>query len=417
MNYSSLSWAGIENGIPHPTLDTQNIKHTLRDFFVDNAQAGLDIIKDQVKKTVYNDKNLDLPELSFFKSPETNSSANSPTARHSQFDGFSKVSNSGGRDGGFVHADNVGDRTTAPLKVEKGFDKKFEITSDGREREYTLHVPPGYDGKTPMPLVVVLHGLSQDADSIAKLSAMSEKADKEGFIVAYPNATKWLGVSSLRAWDVDNGVQIPGTDSNDVGFVRNMVNAIKDNMAVDDKRVFAAGFSNGGMLTYKLASEMSDTFSAVAVVAGGSDGKETKPSNDVSVMAIHGSRDHVVPKDGSWFGSRLVDLGVPDFQSFKDSFKHWKEFIGVEEKPDFYKDQDVFSARAVNQKTGAEVVSYVVEGGKHEWPGSARAIKTNPNSAEARFNATDKIWDFFKSHPRKQDSKPQAPRSAEPLVT
>jgi polyhydroxybutyrate depolymerase len=422
------SWAEFESN-PLPQIENQaGQRNSIHDRLVDTAYSVKESIKEQIRKTVYNDKGLDLPEISFFKTPveykapvEQRRPGMAPAIIRGDAGVFMHLDNrSGGANRSFVYADrpSAAERQVVKpsdmrpvirsseyanydIKGEKGFDKRFEIKSDGREREYLLHVPPGYDGKKPMPLVVVLHGLSQDADSIAKLSAMSEKADKEGFIVAYPNATKWLGAKSLRAWDVDNGVQIPGTDSNDVGFVRDMVKAIKDNMAVDENRVFAAGFSNGGMLTYRLASEMSDVFSAVAVVAGGTNGKEVKPASEVSVLAIHGTKDHVVPRNGLPFGSALVDLGVPDFKSFRDSFKHWKELVGIESAPELQRADDVVSARAVNPNTGTEVVSYLIKDGTHEWPGSARANRDNPNSPEAKFHATDKIWDFFKAHPKR----------------
>lgn len=419
LNNSPYAWAG-DGILPNPTLDSHTTGQAIREWFVDTAQSSLEIIKEQVRKTVYNDKNLELPEISLLDLSRP-SESEAPTNRQLVYHGNGDVTylnNPSGGNGNFFRTDsssglkpglertiNAQNDSTA-LKTEKGFDKKFEITSDGREREYTLHVPPGYDGKTPMPLVVVLHGLSQDSNSIAKLSAMSEKADKEGFIVAYPNATKWLGVKSLRAWDVDNGVQIPGTDSNDVGFIRDMVTAIKGNMAVDQGSVYAAGFSNGGMLTYKLASQMSETFSAVAVISGGSDGKEMKPSKDVSVLSIHGDRDKVVPKNGSWYGTSLVDLGLPSFQSTEQSFQQWKSMMNIQDQPVVRNQNGVVSAQAVNKETGTEVVSYMIHGGTHEWPGSARAIKTNPNSAEANFNATDKIWDFFKAHSRTPKTEP-----------
>lgn len=432
MNNPSYAWAG-DGTLPHPTFDSQTVGQSVREWFVDNAQSGLEIIKEQVRKTIYNDKGLELPEISLFNLEKQNEP---PSSKVPVFHGNGDVSylnNPGG--GKFFHSDNRGSgtvvkspdvrgfertnnsQTESPeIGTKTGFDRTFEITSEGREREYTLHVPPGYDGKKPMPLMVVLHGLSQDSNSIAKLSAMSEKADKEGFIVAYPNATKWLGVKSLRAWDSDNGVQLPGTDSNDVAFIRDMVKAIKGNLTIDEGSVYAAGFSNGGMLAYKLASQMSDTFSAVAVVSGGSDGKEVKPSKDVSIISIHGDRDKVVPKNGSWYGSSLVDLGLPSFQSTEQSFQHWKDMMGIQGPVAVSSENGVSSSSAVNKETGTEVASYVISGGTHEWPGSARAMRANPNSAEANFSATDKIWDFFKAHSRSPKTEP-AKDNLENLLT
>lgn len=352
----------------NPTADSAPHRDSLHDTLVDSIYFSYQILKTEIHKQVYNDQNLDLPVLEAFKpkSPE-----------------FRQVSNTSN---------------------ERGIDRHLEIQSGGRERDYVLHVPPNYDPMKPMPLVVVLHGLAQDADSISDLTKMSEKADKEGFIVAYPNGTKWLG--KVRSWDADNGVQLPGTDSNDVGFVKDMVDTIKKNMSVDNNRVYAAGFSNGGMLAYKLASEMSDTFSAVAVVSSSSSGTEHKPSEAVSIMSIHGTSDMVVPIDGREPGVSLSALGIPKFQSFRDSFRTWASHMGITEKPTVERDGDrVVTARSVNPQTGAEVIAVAVKDGHHEWPGSDRAKTKRPNSPEANYPTTDKVWEFFKSH-KKNNAQP-----------
>jgi len=393
-------------------------RNSLHDTLVDSVYFGYEKLKEGIRQTVYNDRGLDLPELSLFN---PGSSSTSPVTR-----GMDKIqlhagdrpahnsyaTTSGSEGGGlrkmlFVEND-YSPRIETPHGSEplfkpgtRGLDGKFEITSGGREREYTLHVPPGYDGRKPMPLVVMLHGLSQDSDEIADLTKMSEKADREGFIVAYPNATKWLGLSAIRAWDVDNGVQLPFTDSNDVQFIKDMVGTIKKNLRVDDNRVFAAGFSNGGMMTYKLASEMSDTFSAVAVVSGGASGNEVKPAQSVSVMAVHGTRDHVVPYFGLSLGSALVSLGVPKFESFRKSFRQWTDNVGITDPPVLDKGDGLITRRSYDPKTGTEVIAYGIKGGTHEWPGSDRSKEDRPNSNEAKFAATDRIWEFFKAHPRK----------------
>lgn len=353
---------------PQATLESSNntlldttTRNSLHDTLVDSIYFSYQVIKSEIKRTVYNDEQLDLPVLDAFKQKPTD---------------MVKVSNPGS---------------------DRGVDRHLEIQSGGRERDYLLHVPPNYDPSKPMPLVVVLHGLGQDADKISNLSEMSAKADREGFIVAYPNGTKWLG--KVRSWDADNGVQLPGTDSNDVGFIKDMVGAIKNNLSIDNNRVYATGFSNGGMLAYKLASEMSDTFSAVAVVSSGSSGMERKPSEAVSIMSIHGTGDMVVPIDGREPGAGLSAIGMPKFQSFRDSFRTWSAYMGISEKPVVERDGDrVVTARSVNSQTGAEVIAVAVKDGHHEWPGSERAKNKRPGSPEANYPTTDKIWEFFKSH-------------------
>ncbi len=349
-----------------PFIGDGSNRNSVHDILVDSVYAGYESLKLGIYKRVYNEKELDLPELDAFKTEDKKSESNKPS--------------------------------------ERGMEKHFAIHSGGRDRDYIMHFPPNYDPAKPMPLVVVLHGVAQDAEKIKNLSKMSEKADKEGFIVAYPNGTNWLG--KVRSWDVDNGVQLPGTDSNDIGFMKDMISTIKKNVNIDDSRVYAAGFSNGGMLAYKMASEMSDTFSAVAVVSSGSSGKETKPSEAVSIMSIHGTSDSVIPLNGRASGESLVKLGVPRFESFQDSFRNWSSRLDISGKPVIERDGDsVVTARSKNHQTGAEVVAVTVRNGGHEWPGSDRAKMTYPGSPEANYPTTDKIWEFFQSH-KKPGSAP-----------
>ncbi|MBX9668730.1 MAG: dienelactone hydrolase family protein [Candidatus Obscuribacterales bacterium] len=333
-----------------------------RDQLISGLYTSWEGLKIGVRATVYNEQNLDLPQLQLVE------------------------------------------------KTGKwGSDHHLEIKSEGRERDYMLHLPPSYDGSKPMPLVVVLHGFGQDGAKISNLSKMSETADREGFIVAYPNATKWFGTQRLQAWDIDNGVAPPGTESNDVGFIKDLVSTLRSNLKIDDSRVFAAGYSNGGMLAYKLAGEMSETFSAIAVVSSGSSGREAIPANPVSVLSIHGTNDAVVPLGGLSEGYTIESLGVPHVQSQRESFETWSKRAGIKEPPTFDQNASLMKARSVNRDTGAEIVTYIVRRGGHEWPGSDRAIKRDSKSPEAKFPASQKIWDFFKSHPKTKRPSPPSP--------
>ncbi len=283
---------------------------------------------------------------------------------------------------------------------DKGTDYHLSINVGGRDRDYILHTPPGYDGKQKLPLVVVLHGFMQNADRIAQQTKFSEKADKENFIVAYPNATKWFKSKHLQAWDADNGLTPLGANSDDEGFIRQMIGETKKNLNVDSNRVYAAGFSNGGMMTYKLASDLSDILAAVAVVSGGTSGKEAVPHNGVSVVHIHGTGDGTVPVAGLDPGEILGTVGVPHFEPVSRSLDDWRKNDGITDPPEIVHKDGVTGIRSINKETGQEVTAFLIDGGDHQWPGSDDAKAEDPNSPEAKFPATDIIWEFFKNHPR-----------------
>ena len=148
----------------------------------------------------------------------------------------------------------------------------------GRKRTYLVHVPPSYNGSRPVPLVLVLHGGMGNAAGTEKLTGMSAKADKEGFIVVYPDGTGLLG-DRILTWNVGFGFGYAlRKNVDDVGFMKALVANLGTKYSIDRARVYATGISNGGMMSYRLASDASDVFAAVAPVCGSAAGqKKTHP--------------------------------------------------------------------------------------------------------------------------------------------
>ena len=133
----------------------------------------------------------------------------------------------------------------------------------GRTRNYLVHPPKGYDGKSSLPLVLVLHGAIQGATNVERMSGMSAKADKENFLAVYPNGTSGSGLApTWNAGACCGYAQMNKVD--DVGFLRALIDRLEHDYPIDPKRVFATGISNGGMMSYRLACEMADRIAAVA---------------------------------------------------------------------------------------------------------------------------------------------------------
>lgn len=279
-----------------------------------------------------------------------------------------------------------------------GGDFSESVVVDGRRREFLLHVPKGYDGTKPLPLVVMLHGHGGSDKQIAELTKMSEKADKEGFIVAYPNATDWLGSSGLRAWDSDNGLVPPGFHSNDVAFIGKVIGHGESTLNVDAKRIHLVGYSNGGMMTFKTAAELSDKVASFAVVAAAMSGKEEAPSSPISVLSIGGSSDGVVPPFGLMACEGLMTLGLPRFEPDTYASHFWKTSIGADEFTEEAFGEKVLVENFKNVNNGADVRRITISGGDHEWPGSDR--RRRPGDPDGEFSATDEIWAFLQSHPK-----------------
>lgn len=284
---------------------------------------------------------------------------------------------------------------TAPLT--RGDHERW-VTSEGKERSYLVHVPPSYDPSRPTPVVLALHSAAMNGSLMAKFTGLNEKADRAGFVAVYPNGT---GTTSLfRYWDA-GGVR--GDPADDVGYVARVLDDLATAVNVDRRRIYATGMSNGAMMCYRLAAELSDRIAAIAPVAGTMAIDECRPHRPVSVMHFHGTRDGLVLYGGP-------DERIPKnlkFLSVDDTIRAWVHADGCPETPTVTPLPDVVAegTRVVRRhygpgREGSEVVLYTVEGGGHTWPGRDPRVGLLGKSTRD-ISANDLIWEFFERHPMK----------------
>lgn len=279
-------------------------------------------------------------------------------------------------------------------------DHQCKMNIEGVERTFRVHVPPSYNGKTPMPLVILLHGHGQSGEEIARHTKMTELADKEGFIAIYPDARTWAGKEQWRAWDTDNGLIPPGSRADDVGFLRKIIESAEKDYVVDGKRIFLTGLSNGGMLAFRAAGELSDKVAAIAVVSGAMSGREPPPKFPISVLSIHGTADAIVPYGGlKNVPASLTAVGLPKFKPMEYATDFWKEQNKITTPAIVLKNGDVTQRRFINCDTGAEVSEYTIHNGHHV-----------PDNVD---QLTGTIWNFLKSHPRATGTAAEKAQPAE----
>ena len=141
-------------------------------------------------------------------------------------------------------------------------DCELELTVDGRERSYFVHVPESYRADRPTPVLLVFHGAATNGRLMAEISGMSHKADEAGFVAVYPNG---LGVG--RAMLVFNVGGIAAgamkDPADDVQFTRKLLDDLAERINVDPRRIFSTGYSNGGMMSYRLACEHQELFAGI----------------------------------------------------------------------------------------------------------------------------------------------------------
>ncbi|QDU22337.1 extracellular catalytic domain type 1 short-chain-length polyhydroxyalkanoate depolymerase [Urbifossiella limnaea] len=271
-----------------------------------------------------------------------------------------------------------------------------KVKSGGKERTYLVHVPKGLDAKTPAPVVVVFHGAGMTARIMRAVTGLDAVADKHRFVVAYPD-----GTGLIPTWN-SGGIPFVVNKTDDVVFARDLLDDLKAVAAVDPKRVYAAGFSNGGMMTYKLANEQADAFAAVCAVGGTMTYEEPAPKRPVPVLHFHGTDDAFVPMTGT----PRTGKG-PAFKSVEATAAAWAKANGCAAAPVEAElpDADPDDGCKVKRKTfaggtgGAEVVVYTVEGGGHNWFGRpSLGGLTGRSTTDVDVNG--RMWEFFQKHAR-----------------
>jgi polyhydroxybutyrate depolymerase len=170
-------------------------------------------------------------------------------------------------------------------------------------RQYKVHVPPSYQPDVPTPLVFCIHGLGQDALLFCVTgTAMHTKSDQAGFILVMPNGYQ-------NSWNAGTCCGAASTEQLDeVALFRAIFTEVGEHVNVDLDRVYATGLSNGGYMSYRLACEAADLFTAVAPVAGAigindigggtnpnSNFTTCMPSQPISVLHTHGTQDPLIP--------------------------------------------------------------------------------------------------------------------------
>jgi polyhydroxybutyrate depolymerase len=298
--------------------------------------------------------------------------------------------------------ERIRERIVEKQRVNDTGNPEASLVVGGRKRTYLMHLPKGDDGKTPLPLVVVFHGGGGNAQNAVRMTGMDEKADEERFIAVYPNGTGPTEGAFLtwNAWNCCG----PALDDrvDDVAFVRALVEKLQREHNVDQKRIYATGLSNGGMMTHRVGCELSDVFAAIAPVAGALNTDECRPDHPVSVVIFHGTADNHVRYEG---GEPLetVDRRHPRVdRPVSYAVASWVKHDRCQTEPVHSKEGHVIHDVHADGTDGAAVELYAVEGQGHAWPGGKKGrAHGNVDAPTSEISATDRMWEFFARHPKK----------------
>lgn len=284
----------------------------------------------------------------------------------------------GGGAGGVRPSAGCGDENGVPGTETR------TLEHDGETRTFHVHIPPSYQSGVPMPVVFNFHGrtpvafgeASTQQQSVSKLYA---KGDEAGFIVVNPQ-----GLSEANGEQTWNAGQCCTADSSrdDVGFVEAMLDVLATTLCVDERRVYSAGLSNGGMMSHRLACELSDRFAAIAPVAAYNGAGACNTARPVPVISFHGTDDPLV----AYGLAVLANDG-------------WVERNGCNPEPqETFRNGDSHCDTYAGCNGGAEVVFCTVDGGGHTWPGGLDLSSFGFGKTTQDLSANDAMWELFERH-------------------
>jgi polyhydroxybutyrate depolymerase len=248
-----------------------------------------------------------------------------------------------------------------------------QLTSGQRPRSYRLFVPPGYDGRQRLPLVLDLHGSGGNAAGQARNSGLETLSATERFLVA-----------TLEAEGGRWNVPVQPNRPDDVLYVSDVIAHVASRVCSDNSRVYATGFSGGGRMSSLLGCAMGSRLAAIAPVSGL---RFSAPctGTPVPVLTFHGLADPQNPYDGHASGR-----GAEWEESVPDALAGWarrdscKGDVILEDPPG-----PLSTMRYAGCAGGAEVRMIRIDGLGHRW-------------TREEVDTTAVMWQFFKSHRRDQ---------------
>ncbi|OQP45909.1 hypothetical protein A4H97_31980 [Niastella yeongjuensis] len=268
------------------------------------------------------------------------------------------------------------------------------MQSDGYVRSYLLNLPPHYDDSSNFPLVIALHGLAGSASQMEQDYGLTAKSNNAGFIVVYPEGVRSDGILGIRTWNAGTCCDFAMEHHvDDVRFISQLIQRLTSTYKINPKRIYVTGMSNGAMMTYRLACELSDQIAAIAPVSGTLLTKQPcTPARAVPVLHIHSAVDTKVPYGG---GYGLANYYFPPV----DSTLHvWAGIDGCNATPQLVTEANLYmQTQYINCSPNTTIQLYLTNDGGHSWPGGLPA-RPNADAPSSAFNATDLIWNFLSNY-------------------
>ncbi len=290
--------------------------------------------------------------------------------------------------------------------------KRSSFLFDNLERSFQIFTPSLYDKSIQVPLVIVLHGRGTNGEGMILVTrkGFDKLADRDGFITVYPNGID-LNWNDGRM-DEEANDRAHRENIDDVGFISALIDLMIKDYNIDSKRVYIAGMSNGAIMAYRLACELSDKITAIAPVDGNIPqllSSACVPYRPVSVLAINNVNDPLVPFEGGEIFGNFHRVKLGKVLSVKESVMFWVNRDKCSATPFVTEEPDrnpkdgtrVTRKEYLNGIDQTEVIVYSIDGGGHTWPGGIQYLPVWVIGKTClHIDANEIIWSFFKKHSR-----------------
>lgn len=287
-------------------------------------------------------------------------------------------------------------RNTAP-PADKIYRFGEKITVDGLERTYTLNLPPDYYEATDFSLVIAMHGGGGSASQFESTCKLTDKANAAKFIVVYPEGVQSTGILKARSWNAGGCCDYAVAQNiNDVKFISLLIDKLVSTYKINSKKVYATGHSNGGMLAYKLACELSAKIAAIAPNGCTMVAPTCNPTRPVPVLHMHSILDTNVPYGGGIVnGTGTQGIYMPPLDSVMNVWSLKNNCANIAQVA--VNDAKYKLTKWTNCSGNVTVQYYLTKDGGHGWPGG---LPGGPNSdiPSTVINANNLLWDFFQQY-------------------
>lgn len=282
---------------------------------------------------------------------------------------------------------------TATAAAKYG-DHTGSFVSGGLTRTYRLYVPDKYDSQHPAPLLLALHGRLGDGVGMEKMTHLDQVADQYGFVVVYPDGYQ-------RGWADGRGVSTAdkaGVD--DVAFLSTLIATLSQTYAIDQRRIYVTGISNGGFMTERLGCDLANKIAAIAVDAA------TFPvdlvarcatAHPLPALLFNGTSDPLVPYQGGVVaGDRGEVFSAPETAAKWAALAHCAPTPASKTVPTTVNDGTSVSYVTYSGcGGGAQVQFYTITGGGHTWPGGTQYLPVSVVGIATRnLDASQTLWQF-----------------------